>query len=57
MVVTDGETGRRYDKQNVLCTVIDGKNVMSAQMSDVGSLILGVETVLRLERHAWSMVK
>ena len=31
------------------------KNVMSAQMLEVS--LLGVETVLRLERDAWSMFK
>ena len=31
------------------------KNVMSAQMLEVS--LLGVGTVLRLERDAWSMVK
>ena len=32
-----------------------GKNVMSAQMLEVSGL--GVGTVLRLERDAWSIVK
>ena len=32
-----------------------GKNVMSAQMMDVSTL--GVGTVIRLERDAWSMVE
>ena len=35
--------------------VIYGKNAMSAQMLEV--TLLGVGTVLRLERDAWSMVK
>ena len=35
--------------------VIYGKNVMSAPMWEVS--LLGVGTVVRLERDAWSMVK
>ena len=41
------------DKHNVSVTY--GKNVMSAHMLEVS--LLGVGTVLRLERDAWSMVK
>ena len=37
-----------------LCNIY-GKNVMSARMLEVS--LLGVGTVLRLERDAWSMVK
>ena len=51
---TDDETGRGYDKQKV-SYVTHGKNVMSAQILEVP--LLGVGTVLRLERDAWSMVK
>ena len=32
-----------------------GNNVINAQLSEM--FLLGVETVLRLERDAWSMVK
>ena len=35
--------------------VVYGKSVMSAQALEVS--LLGVETVVRLERDAWSMVK
>ena len=35
--------------------VIDGKNVMSSKMLEVP--LLGIGTVLRLKRYAWSMVK
>ena len=35
--------------------IMYGKNVMSAQMLELS--LLGVGTVLRLERDAWSMVK
>ena len=35
--------------------VLDGNNLLSAQRLEVS--LLGVETVLRLERDAWSMVK
>ena len=44
--------------KNTLCyilRIIYGKNAMSAQMLEVS--VLGVGTVLRLERDAWSMVK
>ena len=41
--------------------MIHGNNAMSAQLSEVSllkvGLIVGVGTVLRLERDAWSMVK
>ena len=53
MVATDGETGRGQDKQKVYY-VKHGKNVMSAKMLEIS--LLGVGTVLRLERDAWSMV-
>ena len=39
---------------NSFC-VIDGRSIISAQMLEVS--LLGVETVLRLEWDAWSMVK
>ena len=51
MVATDGETG---DKQTVPTSYI-GEKVVSAQMLEVS--LLGVGTVLRLERDAWSVVK
>ena len=51
MVAGDGETGRANSFY-----VVYGRSVMSAQMLEV-SLLLGVGTVLRLERDAWSMVK
>ena len=54
MVVTDGETGRGLDKLESF-DVVHGKNVVNAQMSEVS--LLGVRTVLRLERDTWSMVK
>ena len=38
MVATDGETRKGHDKQNV-SHVIFGKNVMSAQMLEVLSII------------------
>ena len=34
---------------------VDGENVLSAQLLEV--FLLGVGTVLRLERDAWSIVK
>ena len=49
---TAKQQGDRISKQFY---VIYGKSVMSAQMLKVS--LLGVETVLRLERDAWSMVK
>ena len=52
MVATDGETGRGQDKQKVYY-VKHGKNVMSAKMLEIS--LLGVGTVLRLERDAWPM--
>ena len=54
MVGTDGETGRGQDKQKQLY-VTCGKYVTSAKILEVS--LLGVGTVLRLERDAWSMVK
>ena len=53
MVVTDGE--QEGDKISKSFYVTYGKNVMSAQMLEVS--LLGVGTMLRLERDAWSMVK
>ena len=44
--------GIREAKKNV---AVYGKNVMNAQMLEVS--LLGLGTVLRLERDAWSMVK
>ena len=35
--------------------VVHGKSVMSAQMLEVS--LLGVETLLRLDRDAWSMAR
>ena len=43
------------DKISKQFYVICGKSIMSAQMLEVP--LLGVRTVLRLERDAWSMVK
>ena len=54
MVAADGETGRGYDKHCSLCVKYE-RSVMSAQMWEVS--LLGVGTVLRLERDAWSMGK
>ncbi|CAM9392162.1 unnamed protein product, partial [Sphacelaria rigidula] len=45
-------TGIRY--VNGFC-VVSGRNVMGTEMLEVS--LLGVGTVLRLERDAWSMVK
>ena len=44
--------GNRF---SVLDIPMHGKHVMSAQISEVS--LLGVGTVLRLERDAWSIVK
>ena len=44
----------RTSKQ-FLRTVVYGRSVMSAQILEVS--LLGLGTVLRLERDAWSMVK
>ena len=56
MVATDGKTGRGcYKQKTSTWYVICGENVMSAQMLKVS--LIGVATELRLERHAWSMVK
>ena len=44
---------RGQDKRKLLCNI--WKNVMSAQMLEVS--LLGLGTVLRLERDAWSMVR
>ena len=53
MVATDDETGRGYVKQKK-DDVIYGQNVRSAKILEMS--LLGVGTVLRLERDAWSMV-
>ena len=47
---------QEWDKINrqILCSIY-GRSVKSAQM--LGVSLLGVGTVLRLERDAWSMVK
>ena len=50
---TAKQGGDRISK-HFLCSIY-GKRVMSAQMLEVS--LLGVGTVLRLERDAWSMVK
>ena len=70
MVAADGKAGRGWDKQIVYMYrlwrkrnrigklslyVVYGTSVMSAKMFEVS--LLGVGTVLRLERDAWSMVK
>ena len=49
---TAKQEGSKMSKNS--CNVTYGKNVMSAQMSEVS--LLGVGTVLRLERDACSMV-
>ena len=55
MVATDGEqAGDKIGKKSS-CVIHGQKNVMSAQMLEVS--LLGVGTVLRLDRDAWSMVK
>ena len=51
---TAKQDGDRMSKQ-FLCTVMYERSVMSAQMLEVS--LLGVGTVLRLEKDAWSMVK
>ena len=51
---TAKQDGDRISKQ-FLCSIDYGRSVMSAQMLEVS--ILGVGTVLRLERDALSMVK
>ena len=48
------QEGDKVSKTKSNC-VIYGKNVMSAQLSEMS--LLGVGTVVRLERDAWSMVK
>ena len=55
MVAADGATGRgKTSKTNSTGFVIYGeKNVKSAQM--LGVSLLGVGTMLRLERDAWPM--
>ena len=52
-MATKGETGRGQDKQNVFDVMYGEKNAMSAQVLKVS--LLGVGTVLCLERDAWSM--
>ena len=47
----DGDTISKY----FLCNIWNKRTVMSAKMLEVS--LLGVVTVLRLERDAWSMVK
>ena len=48
------ERGRKYDKHDLFLCDIWKKNEMSAQMLEIP--LLGVGTVLRLERDAWYMV-
>ena len=55
MVAADGETGQGLDNQTNRFYVVYGRSVGSAHPSEVS--LLGVGTVLRLERDAWSMVK
>ena len=55
MVATDGATGRAHDIYVKDSRVRYRENVMGPHMVE-GSL-LGVGTVLRVERDAWSMVK
>ena len=54
MVATEGKTAKK-SKISERFYVIYQQNVLSAQMLEVS--LLGVGTVLRLERDAWSMVK
>ena len=54
MVATGGEIGRGLIQAKSF-RVIYGNNVMSAESLEVS--LLGVGTVLRLERGAWSTVK
>ena len=59
-ILVDG--GHRQKKRNgirlaKIFSVIYGNNVVSAQLLEVSLLIIGVGTVLRLERDAWPMVK
>ena len=56
MVATKGDAiSKKYLYSEVLVCNIWGKNVMSAQMLEVS--LLGVGTVLRLGRDAWSTDK
>ena len=56
MVAADGQTGRRYNRISKQTFYVGyGRRVKSAQVLE-GSLV-GVETVLRFDRDAWSMVK
>ena len=54
MLATGGETRRGYYQQSIF--IINGNNVLSAQLLEVSLSPVGVETVLLLERDAWSMV-
>ena len=54
MLATDGETGRGQNKQTVFVYYVHKKR-NERPMLEVS--LLGVGTVLRLERDAWSMVK
>ena len=49
------EEGDKTSKLFFPCDAWHGRSVMSAQMSEVS--LVGVGTVLRLERDAWSMVR
>ena len=51
----DSETGRAQDLANRFYAKYGKSIIMSAQMLEVS--LLGVGTVLRLERNAWSTVK
>ena len=54
-MVADAETGRGYSiGKQVRFNIVYGRSAISAQMLEVS--LLGVGTVLRLERDAWSMV-
>ena len=55
MAAKDGETGMGQDTQAKRLHVTYAENVMSAQMLEVS--LLGVGTVLRPERNAWSMAQ
>ena len=42
-------------RKSVICSVREKKNVRSALLLEVSRI--GIGTVLRLEKYAWSMVK
>ena len=54
-MATGGEKGRGYIRSAKRLSVLCGSDVVSAQKLEVS--LLGVGTVLRLERNALSVVK